>query len=150
MKLSEMPEGVIVSAKYGNSSANGMFHRGMFHRGGKAYYAEHPDDPSVLPLDEWRVIDGTAHETIATLRTRIAELEAALAKATRPAPAVGQVWRAKDDEVYLIAGGGDAHINMYGDCSVLEFGSIAEAGPMKDCTYVGIWDGVFNVKEVAK
>ena len=88
--------------------------------------------------------------TVEELKACIAELEAKLAKETRPEPAVGQVWRNSCGESYLIADSEGDPVNVYGDCSAFRFGSLAEAGPSKFCTYVGVWDGVFHVKEEPK
>lgn len=144
MKLSEVPEGVWVecTAYHGLNTVvkhvNGMT---VFKNGNLS-----ETDPSL-----WTVNSDPILDELATLRTRIAELESKLAKATRPAPAVGQVWRSKDGKQFVVM---RDYENVGGFVVASE--TLDAIPNMKDPlmagdTYVGIWDGKFNVvKESAE
>lgn len=149
MKLSEVPEGVFVDAKYGS----GKTIYNVCHRDGKVYYRQHRDDPSALPLEEWTVNDCESTEIVATLRARVAELESKLAKATRPTPAVGQVWRNNEGVEYVLQnvnGSMCQHFAAYADNDSRLVSAPLSQFVADDNTFVGIWTGEFPVKKVAK
>lgn len=135
MKLSEMPEGVKTEARIEGETET--FH--MTVRDGTAYYPS--GMRSTVKPSCWTVVEP---DELATLRTRIAELEAALAKATSPAPAVGQVWKRDSLSEYLIVDCG----YLYPDGVVIDAGMPTEYTASD--TYVGIWTGEFPVKGSAE
>ena len=149
MKLSEYPEGVWYRAKPCFNSYTHIVRR----VGNCVFYSNRGDEPvSSLPACKWAVIERIAAvepPNVEELQARIAELEAKLAKATRPEPAVGQVWRDEHGKQFLImnhygTNGGCVFAYVDGDAiEGLFSGSVGSTD-----TYVGIWDGVFNVKEV--
>ena len=107
MKLSEYPEGVWYRAKPCFNSYTHIVRR----VGNCVFYSNRGDEPvSSLPACKWTVIERIAAvepPNVEELQARIAELEAKLAKATRPEPAVGQVWRSASGYPFLVTRGGE-------------------------------------------